>query len=117
MHDESLIHALLHQVDELMLTHQAVAVEEIEVEVGPLSGVEPFLLKDAFERLKSESSSASATLSIVEVGLVVLCRDCQRESQLGNFHFVCHECGSTSVQILCGAEFRLLSVRLQQQGI
>ncbi len=116
MHEESLIRSLLRQVDELMQTHQALAVEEIEVEVGPLSGVEPFLLKDAFERLKTESSSSTGSLSIVEVGLDVLCRDCQCESKLKNFHFVCHECGSTSVQILCGDEFRLLSVRLRQQG-
>ena len=114
MHEESLIRSLLRQVDELMLTHQGVAVEEIEVEVGPLSGVEPFLLMDAFERLKSESSSSTGRLSIVEVGLDVLCRDCQCKSQLKNFHFACHECGSTSVQILCGDEFRLLSVRMQQ---
>ena len=62
MHEESLIRSLLRQVDQLKQIHQGLEVEEIEVEVGPLSGVEPLLLKDAFERLKSESSSSKARL-------------------------------------------------------
>jgi len=113
MHEESLIRSLLRQVEELAQQHHATAVEEIEVEIGPLSGVEPLLLQDAFERLKDEFSWPKAELSVIRVGLDVLCRSCQNASQLQDFHFVCRECGSTSLQILRGDAFRLLNVRMQ----
>ena len=113
MHEESLMRSLLRQVDELAQQHHAVSVEEIEVEVGPLSGVEPLLLQDAFERLKAEFSWPHAELAVLQVGLDILCTGCQSESQLQDFHFVCPECGSTSLQILRGDVFRLLNVRMQ----
>ena len=113
MHEESLIRSLLRQVEDLARQHQATAVAEIEVEVGPLSGVEPLLLQDAFERLRDEFSWPLAELSVVEVGLDVLCRSCQTESQLQNFRFVCLQCGSTSLQILRGDAFRLLNVIME----
>ena len=113
MHEESLMRSLLRQVGELSQLHHATAVEEIEVEVGPLSGVEPLLLQDAFERLKGEFSWPLAELSVLQVGLDILCKICQSESQLQDFRFVCHQCGSTSLQILRGDAFRLLNVRMQ----
>ncbi len=109
MHEESLIRSLLRQVKELAQQHDSHAVEVIEVEVGPLSGVEPLLLQDAFERLKAEFSWPRAELCVLQVGLDVLCTSCQSESQLQNFHFVCRDCGSTSLQILRGDAFRLLN--------
>ena len=113
MHEESLMRSLLRQVEELSQQHHASAVEEIEVEVGPLSGVEPLLLQDAFERLRDEFSWPKAELSVLQVGLDVVCKSCESESQLQDFRFVCHQCGSTSLQILGGDAFRLLNVRMQ----
>ena len=113
MHEESLMRSLLRQVEELAQQHHARAVEEIEVEVGPLSGVEPLLLQDAFERLKDDFFWPRAELSVLQVGLDVLCQSCQSESQLKDFRFVCHQCGSPSLKIIRGDAFRLLNVRMQ----
>ncbi|MBC7966678.1 MAG: hydrogenase maturation nickel metallochaperone HypA [Fuerstia sp.] len=113
MHEESLIRSLLRQVEELAQQHHAIAVEDIEVEVGPLSGVEPLLLQDAFERLRAQFLWPQADLSVLQVGLDVRCRNCGTESQLQDFRFMCHECGSTSLQIVRGDACRLLNVRIQ----
>lgn len=113
MHEESLTRSLLRQVEELAVLHQAVRIEEIVVEVGPLSGVEPLLLQSAFERLRRTTRCSDSILSIQHVGLDILCDCCHTESGLKDFHFVCPECGSTSLRILRGDEFRLLNVRLQ----
>lgn len=113
MHEESLMRSLLRQVEELARQHHAIAVEEIEVEVGPLSGVEPLLLQDAFERHRDEFSWPRAELSVLQVGLDVLCQSCQSDSELKDFRFVCHQCGSTSLKIIRGDAFRLLNVRMQ----
>ena len=47
MHEESLVRSLLEQVRRLVREHAAETVERIEVEVGPLSGVELDLLRSA----------------------------------------------------------------------
>ncbi|MCA9010781.1 MAG: hydrogenase maturation nickel metallochaperone HypA [Planctomycetaceae bacterium] len=113
MHEESLIRTLLSQVEDIAALNNAVAVELIEVEVGPLSGVEPLLLQDAFERLKEGSAWPNAQLSVQQIGLDVLCKYCQRESQLRDFRFVCSHCDSAELQILRGDNCRLLNVKLQ----
>ncbi len=113
MHEESLIRSLLRQVEDLASRHQAVAIEEIDVEVGPLSGVEPMLVQSAFERLKTTTSCRAASLTIHLVELEVVCRDCHTESQLQNFRFVCLQCGSTSLQVLRGDTCQLLNVKMQ----
>ena len=113
MHEESLMRSLLRQVDELAQQHNAVAVEESEVEIGPLSGVEPVLIEEAFQRLKESISWPGLELCIRQVGLDVQCNDCHRETQLPDFRFVCAHCASTSLQIIRGDSFRLLNVKLQ----
>ena len=113
MHEESLIRSLLRQAGEIAHLHSAIAVEEIEVEIGPLSGVEPTLLQDAFERLRLIFPWPGARLSVQETELEVLCKDCRNESQLENFHFVCCHCSSTALQILRGDGFRLLNMKMQ----
>lgn len=113
MHEESLIRSLLHQVEELAQHHQATTVEDIEVEIGPLSGVEPLLVQEAFERLRMAFRWPDCSLLITKVGLTVFCNQCSKESELLDFHFVCCHCGATSLRILRGDEFRLLNVRMQ----
>ena len=113
MHEESLTRSLLRQVDELARQNRATEVEEIEVECGPLSGVEPLLLQSAFERLQSSFGlTRSAKLAIREVGLEIVCLDCHAHSQLTEFHFVCPICDSTSLRVVRGDSLLLLDVRL-----
>lgn len=113
MHEESLIRSLLRQVEDLALQHHSVEIEDIEVETGPLSGFDPLLLHSAFERLCELTPCQNASLTIRNVSLQVMCRDCELESELENFRFVCPECGSASLKILSGDTVRLLSVRMQ----
>lgn len=113
MHEESLMRSLLRQVEELAETNEAVGVEEIEVEVGPLSGVESLLLSSAFDRLKeSIPLCAAAVLIIKHVDLTMKCRDCGCEFVLPSFKFVCSQCGSISLKTLRGDALRLLNVQI-----
>ena len=114
MHEESLIRALLRQAENLAVQHAAIAVEEIELEIGPLSGAEPLLLESAFDRIKGTSDLCGcATLSIRSIDLEALCLDCQRDFAIDDFRFVCRYCESTSLQIMRGDSLTLLNVRLQ----
>lgn len=113
MHEMSLTRSLLTQVQQLCEQYGGLAVERIEVELGPLSGVEPILLREAYDVLSVERGIAGAVLEIQEVPLEARCRDCRAEFELASFTFICPECESRSVQVTRGDAFRLLNVTLQ----
>ena len=78
---------------------------EIRVEIGPLSGVEPLLVKAAFSQLAGDG-----TLIIEEVPLTARCDSCRAEFEVEHFHFVCPDCGSRETSVVRGDAFRLMSV-------
>ncbi len=114
MHEMSLVRSLLSHVEAIVQDHQAESVEEVCVEIGPLSGVEIELVKSAFAQLVGEASQANTAMTVREAPLVIHCRDCDRESELVDFVFRCLTCGSGRVRIVRGDEFRLVSVTLRE---
>ncbi len=113
MHELSLVRSLLRQVERLRRQHGGIAVETIEVEIGPLSGVEPLLVREAFDALVVEESLAGAELVIHNVPLTARCLNCCADFELTEFDFCCTSCESRSIKITGGDEFRLLTVSLQ----
>jgi hydrogenase nickel incorporation protein HypA/HybF len=112
MHEQSLIQDLLKQVDAIRRQHHAVAVSEVRVAIGPMSGVEPLLLASAFDCLSSESAAAGAKFVIDEVALLVQCKSCAQPFEVQDFWFRCPQCGG-NVTVIHGDELQLVSVSLQ----
>jgi hydrogenase nickel incorporation protein HypA/HybF len=114
MHEVSLVKALLKQVDKILDEHAAPKAAGIEVEIGPLSGVEIELVQSAFDQLATTPTFDGARLSIQESPLVIECLVCGCESKLNQFVFRCTECDSGRVRVVRGDEFRLLSVTVEE---
>lgn len=114
MHEESLVRALLKQVDQLRREHHAQQVTEVRVEAGPLSGVEPMQLVSAFERLAPASTVAGARLVVDEVPLLASCKSCDREFQVSDFVFYCPNCGGNA-RVIRGDQVQLVSVSLRSE--
>ncbi|MEY3174577.1 MAG: hypothetical protein RLZZ436_2491 [Planctomycetota bacterium] len=114
MHEESLARSLLKQTCELCSHHNARSVVGVRVSCGPLSGVEPTQLLDAFERLKSTLPACqSATLIIDNPGLPAECRSCSHKFPVVDFRFHCPNCSSENIQLLDGDCLRILDVQLE----
>ena len=113
MHETSLVRSLLHQVERTAAQHGAQAVTCIEVEIGPLSGVESLLVKQAFDRLVDRSRWPTAELVVREVPLEGSCVTCGWEFPIKGFEFCCPDCASTSIRITRGDQFRLLNVTIE----
>lgn len=112
MHETSLVRSLLMQVEQIAAQHGSACVTRVEVEVGPLSGVEPLLVRSAFDRLVDRSRWPSAELAIEEVSLEARCRSCGAEFSIEDFAFRCPRCASSSVRVTRGDQFRLLNVSI-----
>ena len=94
MHEFSLVRSLLEQVERIVTEQGGRAAVEVRVEIGPLSGVEPLLVKEAFSQL-----SVDTTLIIDEVPLMASCHSCAREFELKEFRFACPHCSSRETSI------------------
>lgn len=114
MHEASLVRTLLKQVSELLVQHHGESVEEVVIELGPLSGVESLLVRSSFELLAHEYSMEQARLVIHEIPLEAKCRVCQSLFEIERFKFLCTRCGATDIQVVRGDEFRLVNISIKQ---
>jgi hydrogenase nickel incorporation protein HypA/HybF len=114
MHEFSLVKGLLAQVNQVLEEQQAAHARQIRIALGPLSGVEPELVRSAFERLNRSSQWRDTELVITTEPLAIRCGDCQLESELTQFVFQCPACGSQAVTVIRGDAFRLLSITVDE---
>lgn len=113
MHEQSLVKSLLRQVEQLRHENDAVCVDVVTVEIGPLSGVEPELITSAFEQLAPLYFAHCPRLEIRLIALAMRCRECRAESAAPEITFQCPMCSSSQIQIVRGDEFRLIDVAMQ----
>lgn len=113
MHEESLVRSLLKQVESIAADHDATRIDAIEVEIGPLSGVEPLLVESAFERVSQAAGFENTNLQINIVPLTEECLACATSFESGDPVFCCPACSSNNVRITRGDQFRLMNVVLQ----
>ncbi|MBS0265347.1 MAG: hydrogenase maturation nickel metallochaperone HypA [Planctomycetes bacterium] len=112
MHEQSLIRALLRQVEQIRIENGGLAVVDIQVEIGPLAGVEPLLLESAYKVVSPEFRMRETHLVVNEVPLTAECPACGTIA-VEQTRIVCPQCGQTEVTITAGDEMRLVSVTLQ----
>jgi hydrogenase nickel incorporation protein HypA/HybF len=112
MHELSICQQIIKQVDEIALQNNAVTVESITLQLGPLSGVEAALLKQAFPFAAAQTLAENAELIIEECPVVILCQTCGAKSNAATNKLVCSQCGDYHTQLVSGDEMLLASVEL-----
>lgn len=115
MHELSVCQALLAQVSEVARTHGAHAVSRIVVRIGPLSGVEPALLAQAFPLARAGSLAAEAGLDIEAAPVRVRCGRCGAETEAAANRLLCAACGDYHTTLIAGDELLLVKVELVQE--
>ena len=112
MHELSVCHGLLTQVAEIAHQAHADQVERIRLRIGPLSGVVPELLKQAFSIARYGTIAANAELVIEALPVRIRCTRCGGETDTVPNRLLCGQCGDFRTQLLSGAELLLASVDL-----
>jgi hydrogenase nickel incorporation protein HypA/HybF len=112
MHELSICQGLMTKVEQVALENGAALVNTIFLSVGPLSGVEPPLLKRAFEITRLGTIAESAELDIQTGPVIVECSKCGASSEVRLYHLVCGSCGNWRVRVTQGEELLLLSLEL-----
>jgi hydrogenase nickel incorporation protein HypA/HybF len=115
MHELAVCQGLMSQVDQIAARERAERVTLIRLSIGPLSGVEPQLLRDAFPIAAAGGVAEHAILEIEQPPVRVRCLHCGAESQARPNRLVCGECGDYRTQLLSGDEMLLTSLELERQ--
>jgi hydrogenase nickel incorporation protein HypA/HybF len=113
MHELSVCLALLEQVQSIAQERGATRVERILLRVGPLSGVEPLLLKSAFPLAAAGTLAESAVLDIEAIPVRVHCSECGAETTARPNRLVCGRCGGFRARVISGEEMLLASLALR----
>lgn len=116
MHELAICQGMLAQVATIAAQHHAVAVAAIHLRIGPLSGVEPQLLNQAFPLASAGTVAAGARLVVEALPVVVRCRRCGAESEAPPNRLLCAECGDWNTELMKGDELLLASVELTTAG-
>lgn len=110
MHELSVCQGMLRQVSDLARRHRAEKVSRIVVRIGPLSGVEPELLRQAFPLASAGTLAETADLVLETDALRVQCSECGAESEARPNRLLCGQCGSWQTRLVSGDELLLASV-------
>ena len=113
MHEMSIALRIIEiATDALPPNRPDIEVESVNVEVGQLTAVVPASLRFCFEIASRDTAIAGAQLVIEEIPIVVVCGDCQAESEQEGFPLMCASCHSRHVDLLCGRELRVTSIEV-----
>ena len=112
MHELSICQSMLSQVNNIAREHGADSVVQITLCVGPLSGIEPQLLLQAFPLASAGTVAEEATLVIEELPIRVLCQKCQQESEVTTNNLCCRHCGHYQTRLISGDELLLANLEL-----
>lgn len=112
MHELSVCQALVAQLEAVSAGHGGGAVELVRLRIGPLSGIEASLLRQAFPLAAAGTIADGAELVIEAAPVVVQCRDCGAYTKAAPNRMLCGTCEGFRVRMTSGDEMLLESVEL-----
>ena len=110
MHELAICQALISQVADVAREQKATAVSDIYVRVGPLSGVESPLMRNAFPIAAAGTVANDANLHLEAAPIRVRCEECGEESDARMNRLVCAACGDWRTTLISGDELILQRV-------
>jgi hydrogenase nickel incorporation protein HypA/HybF len=113
MHELAVCQALLAEVAAVARSRSAASVTDIHVGVGPLSGVEADLMRDAFPIAAAGTVAGSAILHLHKTDVRVHCDACGVETEAAANRLVCGECGDWRTTLASGDELLLQRVEME----
>lgn len=110
MHEMSIAQSIVDLVEEQARNHHSPAVEELELEIGRLAGVELHTLDFALESAVKGSMLEQARIVRHIIDGEGRCADCGLTFPMEALFTACPACGSFCVKIIKGKELRVKSI-------
>ena len=117
MHELAVCQQIMFQVKRIAKQHQASHIESITLHIGPLSGIEAPLLKQAFPFAAAQTIAEQAKLIIKILPVVIQCQQCDAQTTTTANRLICGHCGDYHTQLISGDEMLLASVELSRDPL
>jgi len=113
MHEYSIVTSLLDMCEENAKKENATKVTKVEVKIGKLSGVEPYLLETAFNTFKEKTICDGAEFVMKIQDVVVHCNACNKDYTLNKNEFFCPTCKSLDLDTIDGNDMYLMKLEME----
>ena len=113
MHELALCQALVKQVQQIAGERGAGRVLSVTLSIGPLSGVEAELLKQAYPIATAGTVAEASRLEIEATPVKVRCSECGEISSASPNNLLCGACGGWRTVLESGDEMLLVSLELE----
>lgn len=113
MHEYSIVQSLLDACEDNAKANEASKVTKVVVKIGVMSGVEPELLKTAFDTFKEQTMCEEAQFIMNIQKVVVKCQKCFEESTLEKLEYACPKCQSLELDVIDGEDMFLMQLELE----
>lgn len=114
MHELSICQNIMQQLEQIAKDNHAHHIVAVYLQIGPLSGVEADLLKQAFPIAAAGSCASQAKLQIDVLPIRVSCQTCGEESSATANRLLCGVCGDFHTRVISGDEMMLTRVELSK---
>lgn len=114
MHELSIAYSIVSLAEEQARERQAKVIEELELEIGYLSGVEIQTLDFALQSAVKGSMLENARIVTHRIEGEARCGDCESLFAAGSLFTPCPRCGSYVTKIIKGKELRVKSIVIKQ---
>ncbi|MEG0778283.1 MAG: hydrogenase maturation nickel metallochaperone HypA [Oscillospiraceae bacterium] len=114
MHELGIMNDVLATALRVVETNNGKKVTKITLKVGVLSGILPNYMQSFFDLISKGTAAEGSKLVIENEPAVFQCADCGEQSTFESFgsDFVCLHCGGTSIRLLSGKSFQIVSVAI-----
>ncbi len=113
MHEYSIVQSLIDSCEEHAKANEASKITKVVVKIGVMSGVEPDLLKTAFDTFKEATICENAQFIMNIQKVKISCNNCQSENELEKNEYLCPKCQSSNINIIDGEDMFLMSLELE----
>lgn len=112
MHELSIVLSIVDLSEQEVKKNNAEKVVEIELEIGKLSGIEPYALDFAWDQAIVNTVLENAQRKTKYIGAVAVCQDCGKEFELENIYDECPYCNSFVKELKSGKELRVKTLTI-----
>ena len=113
MHEYSIVQSLIESCEEHAKTNSAKKVTKVIVKIGVMSGVEPHLLKEAFEIFKEDTICDRCEFIMNIQKVEIECLACGNTQELEKNEYLCPICQSSEIKIIDGEDMFLMQLELE----
>lgn len=112
MHEMSIALSIIDIANEEALRANAKRINEIEIEIGSISGVEISALEFSLELAVKNTLLENAQRKIISIPAKAECLECNSTFALTTFYEPCPSCESLTIKIIQGKELKIKSINI-----